>query len=181
MIEKYFKFRERGTDLKTEIIAGITTFITMAYIIFVQPAVLSQGGMDFGAVMVATCFSSAIATLIMGLYANYPIALAPGMGENFYFVYTVILGMGIAWQKVLGAVFISGILFIILSLWKVREKLVENVPSSLQCGIAGGIGLFIALIGFIQSGIVQKGGVVLTMGNIYQKEVILSIIGLIWL
>jgi len=179
MLEKYFKFKERNTDIKTEIIAGITTFITMAYIIFVQPAVLSQGGMDFGAVMVATCLSSAIATLIMGLYANYPIALAPGMGENFYFVYTVILGMGIIWQKVLGAVFISGVLFIILSLWKVREKIIENVPSSLKSGIAGGIGLFITFIGFIQSGIIQKGGVVLTIGNLYQKEVILSITGLI--
>ncbi|MCM8772020.1 MAG: NCS2 family permease [Candidatus Omnitrophica bacterium] len=178
-ILKYFKFEEKNADLKTEIIAGITTFVTMAYIIFVQPAVLSQGGMDFGAVMVATCLSSAIATLIMGLYANYPIALAPGMGENFYFVFTVILGMGIAWQKVLGAVFISGVLFIILSIWKVREKLVENVPTSLQSGIAGGIGLFITFIGLIQSGIVQKGGVVLTIGNLYQKEVILSIIGLI--
>ncbi|MFN4227041.1 MAG: NCS2 family permease [Candidatus Ratteibacteria bacterium] len=179
MLSKYFKFNERNTDIKTEIIAGITTFITMAYIIFVQPAVLSQGGMDFGAVMVATCLSSAIATLIMGLYANYPIALAPGMGENFYFVFTVILGMGIAWQKVLGAVFISGVLFMILSIWKVREKLVESVPSSLQAGIAGGIGLFITFIGLIQSGIVQKGGVILTIGNLYQKEVILSIIGLI--
>ncbi len=179
MISKFFKFEERKTDLRTEIIAGITTFITMAYIIFVQPAVLSQGGMDFGAVMVATCLSSAIATLIMGLYANYPIALAPGMGENFYFVFTVILGMGIVWQKVLGAVFISGVLFIILSIWRVREKLVESVPSSLQSGIAGGIGLFITFIGLIQSGIVQKGGVVLTIGNLYQKEVVLSIIGLI--
>ncbi|MCM8786362.1 MAG: NCS2 family permease [Candidatus Omnitrophica bacterium] len=179
MLSKYFKFKERDTDIKTEVLAGITTFITMAYIIFVQPAVLSQGGMDFGAVMVATCLSSAIATLIMGLYANYPIALAPGMGENFYFVFTVILGMGIVWQKVLGAVFISGVLFIILSIWRVREKLVEGVPSSLQAGIAGGIGLFITFIGLIQSGIVQKGGVVLTIGNLYQKEVILSIIGLI--
>jgi len=179
LISKYFKFNENKTDIKTEVIAGITTFMTMAYIIFVQPSVLSQGGMDFGAIMVATCLSSAIATLIMGFYANYPIALAPGMGENFYFVFTVILGMGIVWQKVLGAIFIEGILFIILSLWKVREKLIDSVPESLQCGIAGGIGLFIAFIGFIQSGIIQKGGVILTMGNLLQKEVILSIIGLL--
>ncbi len=178
-ISKYFKFNENKTDIKTEVIAGVTTFMTMAYIIFVQPSILSQGGMDFGAVMVATCLSSAIATLIMGLYANYPIALAPGMGENFYFVFTVILGMGIIWQKVLGAIFIEGILFMILSIWKVRERLIDSVPESLQCGIAGGIGLFIAFIGFIQSGIVQKGGVVLTMGNLLQKEVILSIIGLL--
>ena len=179
LLSKYFRFEENKTDIKSEIIAGITTFMTMAYIIFVQPSILSQGGMDFGAVMVATCLSSAIATLIMGLYANYPIALAPGMGENFYFVFTVILGMGIIWQKVLGAIFIEGILFMILSIWKVRERLIDSVPESLQCGIAGGIGLFIAFIGFIQSGIVQKGGVVLTMGNLLQKEVILSIIGLL--
>jgi AGZA family xanthine/uracil permease-like MFS transporter len=176
---EYFKFKENKTDIKTEIVAGITTFMTMAYIIFVQPSILSQGGMDFGAVMVATCLSSAIATLIMGLYANYPIALAPGMGENFYFVFTVILGMGIIWQKVLGAIFIEGVLFVILSIWKVREKLINSIPESLQCGIAGGIGLFITFIGLIQSGIVQKGGAILTMGNLLQKEVILSIIGLL--
>jgi len=178
MIERFFKFKEAGTDLKTEISAGITTFMAMAYIIFVQPAILSHGGMDFGAVMVATCLASAIATFIMGIYANYPIALAPGMGENFYFVFTVILGMGIAWQKVLGAVFISGIVFLILSIWRVREKLINAIPESLQCGIAGGIGLFISFIGLLQSGIIQKGGAALTIGNFHRKEVILSIIGL---
>jgi len=123
MIERFFKFKEKGTDLKTEIIAGITTFFAMSYIIFVQPSVLSQGGMDFGAVMVATCLSAAIATFVMGFYANYPIALAPGMGENFYFVFSVILGMGIAWQKVLGAVFISGVVFLILSIGKSEKNL----------------------------------------------------------
>lgn len=178
MIERFFKFRERGTDLKTEVIAGITTFFAMSYIIFVQPSVLAQGGMDFGAVMVATCLSAAIATFVMGFYANYPIALAPGMGENFYFVFSVILGMGIAWQKVLGAVFISGVVFLILSIWKVREKLINSIPPSLQAGIASGIGLFIAFIGMLQSGIIEKGGVVLKLGNFHQKEVLLAIFGL---
>lgn len=182
MLEKYFKFSERGTDLKTEVIAGITTFIAMSYIIFVQPSVLSIGGMDPGAVMVATCLSAAIATLVMGLYANYPIALAPGMGENFYFVFSVILGMGIAWQKVLGAVFISGVVFLILSIWRVREKLINAIPSSLQSGIAAGIGLFISFIGLLQSGIIEKGtktGIVLKLGNLHQKEVLLAIVGLL--
>ena len=116
MLERLFKLKEAGTNVRTEAIAGLTTFMAMAYIIFVQPAVLSIVGMDFGAVMVATCLSAFLATLIMGLYANYPIALASGMGENFYFVFTVILGMGIAWQSALGAIFISGVAFIILSL-----------------------------------------------------------------
>lgn len=178
MIAKFFRFKELGADIKTEVIAGLTTFMAMAYIIVVQPAVLSQTGMDFGAVMVATCLSAAVATILMGLYANYPIALAPGMGQNFYFVFTVVLGMGIAWQTALGAVFISGVIFIILSLWRVREKLIESIPESLQCGIAVGIGLFIAFIGFLQAGIVEKSGLVLSLGNFHKKEVLLSIAGL---
>ncbi|MCM8777052.1 MAG: NCS2 family permease [Candidatus Omnitrophica bacterium] len=178
MIPKFFRFKEIGTDVKTEVIAGLTTFMAMAYIIVVQPAVLSQAGMDFGAVMVATCLSSAIATILMGLYANYPIALAPGMGQNFYFAFTVVLGMGIAWQSALGAVFISGVIFIVISLWRVREKLIEAIPESLQCGIASGIGLFIAFIGFLQAGIIEKSGFVLSMGSFHRKEVLLSIVGL---
>jgi len=179
MLEKFFKFQAAGTNIKTEVIAGVTTFMAMAYIIFVQPAVLSHAGMDAGSVMVATCLSAAIATLVMGLYANYPIALAPGMGENFYFVFSVIIGMGIAWQTVLGAIFISGVVFLILSLWKVREKLINAIPESLQCGIAGGIGLFISFIGLLQSGIIKTGkSLPLTIGNFHQKEVLLAIIGI---
>lgn len=179
MISRFFRFEEHGTNIRTEIVAGITTFMAMAYIIVVQPAVLSQGGMDFGAVMVATCLASAIATFLMGIYARYPIALAPGMGLNFYFVYNVILGMGIEWESALGAVFISGVIFIILSLWKVREKLINSIPESLQCGIAAGIGLFIAFIGLLQAGIVQRGGPVLTMGSFHSREVLLSLFGLL--
>ncbi|MCX8082704.1 MAG: NCS2 family permease [bacterium] len=178
MIAKFFKFKEYGSDLKTEVLAGIVTFMAMAYIIVVQPAVLSQAGMDFGSVMVATCLSSAIATLLMGIYANYPIALAPGMGQNFYFTFTVVLGMGIAWQSALGAVFISGVIFIVLSLWRVREKLINAIPETLQYGIAAGIGFFIAFIGFLQAGIIKKSGLVVSLGNFHQKEVLLSVIGL---
>lgn len=120
MLQKFFKLRENRTDIKTETIAGVTTFMTLSYIIFVQPTVLSACGMDFGAVLVATCVSGAAATIIMGLYANYPFALAPGMGQNFFFAYTVVLGMGISWEKALGAVFISGALFLFLSFFGFR-------------------------------------------------------------
>lgn len=178
LIEGFFNFRKEGTNLRREITAGLTTFMAMAYIIVVQPAVLSQGGMDFGSVMVATCLASAIATFIMGIYARYPIALAPGMGLNFYFVYTVIIGMGIAWQSVMGAVFISGVIFIILSVWKVRERLINSIPESLQCGIAAGIGLFIAFIGLLQSGMIEKSGLILSAGRFHDREVLLSVAGL---
>jgi adenine/guanine/hypoxanthine permease len=179
MLKKFFRFGDLNTNLRTEVIAGLTTFMAMAYIIVVQPAVLSQGGMNFGAVMTATCISSAIATILMGLYAGYPIALAPGMGLNFYFVFTVIIGMGVSWEAALGAVFISGAVFIILSLWHVREKLIDAIPESLQNGIAAGIGLFIAFIGLLQAGIVEKSGLVLSLGHFHSKEVMLSVIGLL--
>lgn len=178
-IERFFDFKEKGTSFKTEIIAGLTTFMTMAYIIFVQPAVLSQAGMDFGAVMMATCLSAAFGTLIMGLYANYPIGVAPGMGENFFFVFTVVLGMGFAWQKALGAVFISGVLFIVLTVFRIREMIVDAVPQSLKDSIAGGIGLFIAFIGLLQSGIIEKSPEgILSLGDLRKVPVLLSIFGL---
>ncbi len=179
MLEKLFRLKEAGTNVRTEAVAGLTTFMAMAYIIFVQPAVLSQAGMDFGAVMVATCLSAFLATLIMGLYANYPIALAPGMGENFYFAFTVILGMGIAWQSALGAIFISGVVFIILTLFKIREMIIDSIPTSLKNAIAGGIGLFIAFIGLVQAGIVVKspGGIVM-LGNLRQPAVLLAFLGI---
>lgn len=178
--ERFFDFKEKGTSFKTEIIAGLTTFMTMAYIVFVQPAVLSQAGMDFGAVMMATCLSAAIATLIMGLHANYSIGVASGMGENFFFVFTVVLGMGFAWQKALGAVFISGVLFVVLTAFKIREMIVDAVPQSLKDSIAGGIGLFIAFIGLLQSGIIEKSpGGILRLGDLRNIPVLLSIFGLV--
>lgn len=139
MIEKLFKLKANNTNIRTEIIAGTTTFMTMAYIIFVQPAVLSQTGMNFGAVMVATCISSAITTFLMAFLANYPIALAPAMGHNFFFAYTVCLGMGIPWQIALGANCISGVLFIILSFFGIREKIINSLSPSLKNAIACGI------------------------------------------
>lgn len=180
MLKRFFKFEEAGTNFRTEIQAGITTFMTMAYIIFVQPAVLSAAGMDFGAVMVATCVSSAIATILMGVLANYPIALAPAMGHNFFFVYTVCLTMGISWQKALGANFISGVLFIILSIVAFRERLINAVPNALKDGIAVGIGLLIAFIGFEWSGIVVANpGTFVGLGDLTSGPVLVSLFGLL--
>jgi len=180
VLERLFKLQENGTTVVTELRGGLITFMTMSYIIFVQPAVLSQAGMDFGAVMAATCISSAVAIFIMGLLANYPIALAPGMGENFFFTYTVVLGMGISWQVALGAVFISGVAFIFLSAVRIREMVIEAIPPSLQHAIGAAIGLFIAFIGLQQAGIVVGNpGSLVQLGNITSPPVLLMFAGLI--
>lgn len=179
MLQKIFRLKENGTDVKTEIVAGVTTFMTLSYIIFVQPTVLSACGMDFGAVLVATCVASAVATFLMGLYANYPVALAPGMGQNFFFAYTVVMQMGISWEKALGAVFISGVLFLWLSLFGFREKLIDGMPDSLKEAIAVGIGLFVAMIGFQWSGIVvASSGSIVGLGNLHGAPVLLSLFGI---
>ncbi|RAS69234.1 AGZA family xanthine/uracil permease-like MFS transporter [Vibrio diazotrophicus] len=146
MLERLFKLSENRTNVRTEIIAGVTTFLTMAYIIFVNPAILSSTGMDKGAVFVATCLAAAIGCFIMGLVANYPIAQAPGMGLNAFFTYSVVLGMGYTWQVALAAVFCSGVLFILLSLFKIREWIINSIPMALRTGISAGIGLFLAFI-----------------------------------
>ena len=160
-LEKRFHLRERGTDVRTEALAGATTFMTMAYIIFVNPGILSKAGMPFGPVMVATCLASALASLLMAFLANYPIALAPGMGLNAFFAFTVVLGMGVSWQVALAAVFLEGILFILLTLTRLREAVVNTIPLSLKLGISGGIGLFIAFIGLQGAGIIVKNDAVL--------------------
>jgi len=156
MFEKIFHLKSNNTTIRTEIAAGSTTFLTMAYIIFLQPAILSQAGMDFGSVMAATCISSALVCLVMGLWANYPIALAPGMGENFFFTFTVCIMMGVPWQSALAIVFISGVLFFLLTLFKIRQKVIEAVPHSLKAAIAVGIGIFIAFIGLSDAGIIVR-------------------------
>jgi AGZA family xanthine/uracil permease-like MFS transporter len=180
MFEKLFRLTENKTNVRQEIIGGITTFMTMSYIIFVQPAVLSICGMDKGAVTSATCLASGIATLLMAFLANYPIAQAPAMGHNFYFVYAVCLGMGVSWQIALGANFISGFIFILLSFVGLREKLVNSVPTSLKNSIAVGIGLLIALIGLEWSGIVAKAsGTLIGLGNLKSTHVLLSLCGIL--
>lgn len=153
-LEQQFKLSERHTDVRTEVTAGITTFMTMAYIIFVNPSLLSESGMPFDALMVSTCLAAALATVLMAFMANYPIALASGMGLNAYFAFSVVLGMGISWQVALAAIFVEGIIFILLTMTKIREAVVNGIPMSLKHGISAGIGLFIAFIGFQSGGLV---------------------------
>jgi len=179
-IHRFFRLKENNTSIRTEFIGGLTTFMTMSYIIFVQPAILSVAGMDKGAVMVATCVSSAIATLLMGLLAKYPVALAPAMGHNIFFAVIVCGTMGYSWQVALGAVFISGMIFIVLSVIGVWDVLVEAVPDSLKHAIAVGIGLLIALIGLEYGGlVVDTPGVLVGIGNLTSKPVILVLFGVV--
>jgi AGZA family xanthine/uracil permease-like MFS transporter len=177
-IERFFRLRENGTSFRTELLGGATTFMTMSYIIFLQPAVLSLAGMDSGAVMAATCISSALATLLMGLLAKYPFALAPAVGHNVFFAVIVCGTMGYSWQVALGAVFISGSIFLILSALRVWGKLVAAVPDSLKYGIAVGIGLLIAHVGLQFGGIVVGDPQVLVkIGNLTGKPVVLALFG----
>ena len=180
MVERLFHLEAQGTNVRTEVLGGVTTFMTMAYIVFVNPAVLSGTGMDFGAVMTATCLSAGIATLAMGLLANYPIALAPGMGENFFFL-TVCVGMGVSWQVALAAVFISGVVFVLLTFLRIREMIIDAIPPSLKHAIAVGIGLFIAFIGFVGAGIAEKAdtGMLMHLGDLSRKPVLVACFGLL--
>ncbi len=166
MLEKVFKLKENGTDVKTEVLAGITTFMTMAYILAVNPSILSAAGMDSGAVFTATAVAALIGTLLMALLANYPFALAPGMGLNAYFAYTVVLGMGYSWEVGLTAVFVEGIIFIILSLTNVREAIFNAIPLNLKAAVSVGIGLFIAFIGLQNANIVVSGATLVELFSI---------------
>ena len=180
MLEKLFRLQESGTTVKREIVAGCTTFMTLSYIIFVQPAVLSAAGMDSGAVMAATCITSAFAMVLMALLANYPIALAPGMGHNFYFAFTVCLTLGVSWQNALGAVFVAGVLFILLFFIGLREKVMTILPVSLRNAIPAGIGLLIALVGLEWAGlIVDHPATHVTLGNLKSPPALLSLFGVI--
>ncbi|PUA18080.1 NCS2 family permease [Glaciimonas sp. PCH181] len=177
-LEKFFKLKDNGTDVRTELIAGLTTFLTMAYIIFVNPAILGDAGMPKDSVFVATCIAAAVGTLIMACYANYPIALAPGMGLNAYFAYTVVKGMGVPWEVALGAVFISGCLFLIISLVGVREIIVNGIPPSIRIAITAGIGLFLGLISLKTAGIVVANpATFITLGDLHKMPAILAIVG----
>src|SRR6202046_4708722 len=150
--EAWFHFTEHKTNWRTEVLAGATTFITMAYIIFVNPSILAHTGMDLASVTIATCLCAAFGSILMGALANYPLALAPGMGLNAYFTYTVCRGMGVPWQTALGAVFLSGIIFLLLTFGGIRQRLLEAIPYQLHAAVAGGIGLFIAFIGLCKPG-----------------------------
>ncbi len=178
MLDSYFKLTEHGTNVRTELLAGLTTFLTMAYIIFVNPTILADAGMDRGAVFVATCVASMVGTLIMGLYANYPIALAPGMGLNAFFTYTVVLTLGYSWQAALGAVFVSGVLFVVLSLLRVREYVINAIPRTLKLAISAGIGLFLAIIALQNAGIVvDHPATLVTLGDLRAAPPILALLG----
>ena len=177
-LDRYFGLAAQGTSVLTELRAGVATFLTMAYIMFVNPAILQQAGMDHGAVFVATCLAAAAGSLIMGLYANYPIALAPGMGLNAYFAFTVVPELGGNWQLALGCVFVSGILFFALSLSPLRAWLIDAIPMDLKLGIAAGIGLFLALIGLQNAGIIADDPVTLvTLGDLGKPQAWLAVAG----
>jgi len=178
MLEQVFKLSENKTNVRTEIVAGITTFLTMAYIIFVNPAILAEAKMPFGAVFAATCVAAAIGCFLMAFLANYPIALAPGMGLNAYFAFGVVGGMGHSWQVALGCVFISGILFFIISVLPIREWIVNAIPMSLKMAIAAGIGMFLALIALKNSGIVvAHPATLVTHGNLTSFPVVMATLG----
>ncbi len=204
MLERLFKLSERNTNVQTEVMAGITTFMTMAYILFVNPSILGSAGMDKNAVLLATAIGSAVVTMMMGIFVNYPIALAPGMGLNAFYAFTVVIGMGISWQVALGAVFISGIIFLILTLTQVRQLLIEGMPNSLKHAITVGIGLFITIIGLKLSGIMNirlslipptlekivaaKGNgsplsfeTIIELGRLADHQVLLAVLGLIFI
>ncbi len=178
-LEEKFKFKERNTNLRTEILAGVTTFITMSYIIIVNPAVLQKAGMNFDGVFIATILASVIGTLIMGLAANYPIAIAPGLGMNAYFAFVIVLGAGIPWQSALGSVFIASVIFLLLSLTGFREALIKAIPVSLKAGISSGIGLFISFIGMQNAHLVAPSpATIITMGNFSDPIAYMSLLGL---
>ncbi|MBV8817068.1 MAG: NCS2 family permease, partial [Acidobacteriaceae bacterium] len=179
-LERYFHFAELNTNWRTEILAGCTTFVTMAYIIFVNPSILKETGMPVAAVTAATCLCAAFGSIVMGVFARYPIALAPGMGLNAYFTYTVVKGLGVPWQTALGAVFISGVAFLVLTLIGVRQMIVSAIPFELYSAVAAGIGLFIAFIGLRNAGIVTASPATLvTMGNLADPSTVLAIFGLL--
>lgn len=179
-VERQFRLKENKTTVRNEVMGGITTFMTMAYILFVNPSILSETGMPFDAVLIATAFSAVLATLLMAFLANYPFALAPGMGLNAYFTYSVVFGMGYTWQTALGAVFISGILFLLLSVSGIREKIIDAVPATLKSAIGAGIGLFIAFIGLQNGGLVQADeATMLALGDLTQPATALAAIGII--
>ena len=179
-LDNYFGLSANRTDVRTEVIAGVTTFLTMAYIIFVNPAILAKAGMDQGAVFVATCLAAAISSLIMGLYANYPIALAPGMGLNAFFAFTLVLTYKYSWQQALAAVFFSGIIAVLISIFYIREYVINAIPHNIKMAVAAGIGLFLATIGLQSAGIViDHPATLVTLGNLTQPTAILALVGFV--
>jgi adenine/guanine/hypoxanthine permease len=182
LLQRIFHLEENQTTVRREMLAGVTTFMTMAYVVVVNPQILSESGMPVEGVLFATCISSAVATLVMGLWANYPIALAPGMSLNAYFTYSIVLGRGVAWQTALGVVFFSGVLFLLLTLSNIREQVVNAIPDCLKHGTAAGIGLFIAFIGLRNAKIiVANPATFVSFGRVSDPEVLLAAAGLVFI
>ena len=180
LLERLFHLKENHTTVRRELLAGLTTFMTMGYVVVVNPRILSEAGMPVEGVLFATCISAAIATLIMGLWANYPIALAPGMSLNAYFTYSIVLGRGVPWQTALGVVFLSGMVFLLLTLTNVREQIVNGIPECLKHGTAAGIGLFIAFVGFRNAKIiVANSATFVGLGKVSDPQVLLAALGVI--
>ncbi|MET4693827.1 NCS2 family permease [Endozoicomonas lisbonensis] len=180
LLDRVFKLKQHNTTVKTELVAGFTTFITMCYVVFVIPGMLSDAGMDKGALFTATCLVAGLSSIAVGLYANWPIGLAPGMGLNAFFAYAVVLGMGYSWEQAMGAVFWGGVGFMLLTLFKVREWIINSIPMGLRAGITAGIGLFLALIGLKNAGIVVTSpGTIITLGDITQFSPLMACLSLV--
>jgi len=179
-VDRYFQLRENGTDVRTEFIAGVTTFLTMVYIVFVNPLILSNAGMDKEAVFVATCLAAALSTLIMALYANYPIALAPGMGLNAFFAFTLVLGYKYTWQQALAFVFVSGVLALVITATQLREYVINSIPQNLKLAVAAGVGLFLGIIALEQAKIVvDHPATLVTLGDLKNPAAILALLGFV--
>jgi AGZA family xanthine/uracil permease-like MFS transporter len=180
IVDRYFRLTENGTDIHTELIAGLTTFLTMVYIVFVNPQILGNAGMDKGAVFVATCIAAAVSTLVMAFYANYPIALAPGMGLNAFFTFTVVLGYKYTWQQALAGVFCSGAIFFLISVFRLREYIINSIPKNLKLAISAGVGLFLGIIALEEAKIVVAHPVTLvTLGDLKQLPAVLCLLGFV--
>jgi AGZA family xanthine/uracil permease-like MFS transporter len=180
MLSRFFALEAHGTSVRTELLAGLTTFLTMAYIVVVNPVILGEAGMPVAAVAAATCFAAGFGSILMGLVSNYPLAMAPGMGLNAYFTFTVVKGLGLPWQTALGCVFLSGCAFFILTMLRVRQLIMNAVPRALFAAVAGGVGLFIAFIGLVDAGvIVAKPGTIVGLGNLTTPTAALSLLGLV--
>jgi adenine/guanine/hypoxanthine permease len=177
-LDRYFRLAEHGTNVRTEFVASVTTFLTMAYIVFVNPQILASAGMDKGAVFVATCVAAALSSLVMGVFANYPIALAPGMGLNAFFAFTVVLTNGYSWQQALAGVFCSGVIFFLISVGRVREYLINSIPKNLKLAISAGVGLFIGIIALEEAKIiVAQPQTLVTLGDLKAGPAILCLLG----
>ena len=181
-LERYFGLAQQGTDIRTEFIAGVTTFLTMVYIVFVNPIILGKAGMDSGAVFVATCIAAAVSTIVMALYANYPIALAPGMGINAFFAFTVVLTYKYTWQQALAAVFCSGVLFFLISVFRVRQYVIDSIPQNLKLAVSAGVGLFLGIIALEESKVIVAHPVTLvTLGDMTNPQSVLMLLGFVFI